>query len=207
MGDIRKLKKQYTQPRKRWDKNRIERDKKLKLLYGLKNTKELRRFETLLRKKRSNAKKLLALPLEKRLAREEELIKSLNNYGILPLDAKLDDVLGLNIEDLLEKRLQTIVWRKDFAKTIKQSRQFITHGHIAIEGRKVDAPNYLVRTAELDKINYYKGPLQLEPPKPDKKADLKKSFEEAAGIEEGGESKEKGTGQAGESSESKENAS
>ena len=185
MGDIRKPRKQYSQPRKRWDKNRIEKDKKLKLLYGLKNTKELRRFETMLRKKRSNAKKLLALPLERRLEREQELIRSLNNYGILPLDAKLDDVLGLNIESLLERRLQTLVWRKDFAKTVKQARQFITHGHIAIEGRKVDAPNYLVKTSELEKINYYKGPLQLEPPKADKKADLKKAFEESAGIEEG----------------------
>jgi len=201
MGDIRKPRKQYTQPRKRWDKNRIERDKKLKLLYGLKNTKELRRFETFLRKKRMNAKKLLALPLDKRLAREEELIRSLNNYGILPLDAKLDDVLGLGIENLLEKRLQTIVWRKDMAKTIKQARQFITHGHIAINGRKVDAPNYLVKTAELGVIAYYKGPLELEPPKPDKKADLKKAFEEAAGTETaegiiGNEAEQKGAEEA-----------
>ena len=110
-------------------------------------------------------------------------------------------MLGLGIENLLEKRLQTIVWRKDMAKTIKQARQFITHGHIAINGRKVDAPNYLVKTAELGVIAYYKGPLELEPPKPDKKADLRKAFEEAAGTETaegiiGNEAEQKGAEEA-----------
>src|SRR3989344_4015682 len=194
MGDIRKPRKQYKQPRKRWDKVRIESDKKLKKIYGLKNTRELRRFETILRKKRSNAKKLLALPLETRIGREKELIKSLNKYGMLPLDAKLDDVLGLNLENILEKRLQTVVWRKDLAKTVMQARQFIVHGHIAICGKKIDAPGYLVKADDADNIGYYKGPLELEPPKPDKKADMKKAFDEVAMPEAGEAAVEEGSG-------------
>ena len=46
-----------------------------------------------------------------------------------------------------------------------------------------------MRTSELGVIGYYKEPLQLEPPKPEKKADLKKAFEEAAGIETSDEGK------------------
>jgi len=66
----------------------------------------------------------------------------------------LDDVLDLTVEAILERRLQTLVFRKGLAKSIYQSRQLITHGHIAIDGKKVFSPSYIVPKNEEDKIEY-----------------------------------------------------
>jgi len=185
MGGIKKTKKTYDMPRKRWDRTRIEEEKVIKKTYGLKNKRELRIFQTYIRKKRQNAKNLLAMPLDLRLQREKELIKSLARYGVLPENATLDDVLSLQTEEILEKRLQTIVWRQNLAKTPIQARQFIVHGHIAVAGAKITAPNHLLPIEEVDKLGYFGGKkMQLEPPKPESKAELKKEFEKAAKKEE-----------------------
>ena len=62
---------------------------------------------------------------EERVKREGELMGSLERSGLLKANATLDDVLSLSIEELLERRLQTIVWRQNLANTIGQARQFI----------------------------------------------------------------------------------
>jgi small subunit ribosomal protein S4 len=85
---------------------------------------------------------------------EEELLARLKKLGILPETAVLDDVLDLTIEDLLERRLQTIVVRKSLAKTAQQSRQLITHGHITIGGQRVRIPGYLVTKPEEAEVQY-----------------------------------------------------
>ena len=69
-------------------------------------------------------------------------------------NATLDEILGLGVESILERRLQTIVYRKGLAKTIHQARQLIAHGHIAISGQKVRSPGYLVHRDEEDLIDY-----------------------------------------------------
>jgi small subunit ribosomal protein S4 len=66
----------------------------------------------------------------------------------------LDDVLDLTIEDILERRLQTIVLRKGLAKTAQQARQLVTHGHITIEGQRVKIPGYLVTKPQETRIGY-----------------------------------------------------
>ncbi|MCD6434095.1 MAG: 30S ribosomal protein S4 [Candidatus Diapherotrites archaeon] len=199
MGDPKKTRKKYNKPKKRWDKARIEREKKLMQEYGLKNKKELYRFESMLRNKRATARRLLALSAEERLKREKELIQSLYRIGILPQNATLDDVLSLSLESFLERRLQTIVLRKGLARTIKQARQFIVHGHIALNGRKITAPSYIVKRGEEDKIDFFKEPLLLEPKKSKKiekekekseKDKLKEEFEEALPKEKAEEIKE-----------------
>jgi len=68
--------------------------------------------------------------------------------------AVLDDVLDLSIEDILERRLQTIVLRKGLAKSTYQARQLITHGHITIEDRRVTIPSYIVTRKEETQIAY-----------------------------------------------------
>ncbi|MBI2597802.1 MAG: 30S ribosomal protein S4, partial [Candidatus Diapherotrites archaeon] len=108
------------------------------------------------------------------------LVKSLARYGFLQENATLDDVFGLEIREVLEKRLQTLVWRQNLAKTVMQARQFIVHGHIAIAGAKMTSPNYLVPAEKVEKIGYFGGKqLQLEPLKPEKTEEQKKEFEEA----------------------------
>jgi len=188
MGDPKKKRKQFERPRKSFQKERIEKERELKKTYGLKNKRELYRAETIVRTKRGTARKLLALGLENRLKREKELLDSLKNMGILRGTPSLDDVLVLTPETLLERRLQTLVWRKGLANTLKQSRQFIVHGHIAIAGNKVDKPSYIVSEEEENKVAWYGQEIMFEQkkhaakksPKTDEKEnELKKAFEEA----------------------------
>jgi len=60
----------------------------------------------------------------------------------------------LTIEDVLERRLQTIVFRKGLSKTIHQARQLISHGHVAIGDRRVTIPSYFVTKEEENRIAY-----------------------------------------------------
>jgi small subunit ribosomal protein S4 len=195
MGDPRKKRKQYQTPRKAFQKERIEKERDLKKVYGLKNKRELFRAETIIRGKRATARKLLALGLENRLKREKELLDSLKKLGILNASPTLDDVLVLTPETLLERRLQTIVWRKGFANTPKQARQFIVHGHIAVDGKRLDKPSYIVQADEDNKISWYGGKeIMFEMKKQknkkavagkaeEKENELKKEFEEAKPVE------------------------
>ena len=174
MGDPKKSRKKYQNPKKPWAKERIENEKKILADYGLANKKEIRKMEAILRNKRENARKLLALQLEQRVKREKELINSLSRLNMLNKEATLDDVLGLKLESILERRLQTIVYRKALANTIKQARQLITHGHIAIMGHRVTSPSYAVTKAEEDHIAYYGN----------KKIELKPKVKEKPKIQE-----------------------
>ncbi|MDO8538230.1 MAG: 30S ribosomal protein S4 [archaeon] len=155
MGDPIRFKNQFRAPKKRWNKARIETERGIKETYGLKNKKELWRMEAILKNKRENARKLLALPLDQRIKREKELLDGLKKYGLVKDNSILDDVLSLRLEEILERRLQTIVMRKNLANTPKQARQFIVHGHIAINKRKMTTPSYLVPLKEETQIEYY----------------------------------------------------
>ncbi len=163
MGDPRRCKNKAARPKKLWDKARIEEESKLKREYGLKNMRELWTAAAELKKVRTQARNLLSLTKEERAEKERILMQKLYRLGILPEHAELEDVLSITVRDFLERRLQTVVFRKGLARTIKQSRQLITHGFIAIDGRRVDVPSYLVRRDEEDKITYYK-PITIAPP-------------------------------------------
>lgn len=163
MGDPKKIRKKYSRPKKRWDRTRIEEEKKISKDYGLKNKKELWKAETFLRKKRQNARMLLAMPEEKKKQREKELIESLKKIGLVKKNSSLEDVLELKTQELLERRLQTMVLRKGMANTIKQARQFITHGHISVNKNKVSVPSYLVKESEENKIEFLGKAIQLKP--------------------------------------------
>lgn len=190
MGDPKKRRKSYQTPRKAFSKERIEKERETKKTYGLKNTRELYRADSLIRQKRKNARNLLALGLEQRLKREKELLDSLKNTGILRGNPTLEDVLTLTGEALLERRLQTIVWRKGLANTAKQARQFITHGHISVDGEKVNKPSYIVSAEEENKIAYHKQEMILNQKKikvtkekVTEKKELQEAFDEAKPTE------------------------
>ena len=154
MGDPKKQKKKYTTPRFPWRSDILQSELRIMGQYGLRNKRELWRHKTMLSKFRGIARSLLGMPANERVKLEAQLLRKLKRYGILPENAVLDDVLDLTIEDILERRLQTMVLRKGLAKSIYQARQLITHGHIAIGDRKVFSPSYLVTRDEEDKITY-----------------------------------------------------
>jgi small subunit ribosomal protein S4 len=154
MGDPKKPKKKYETPRFPWRSDVLESELRLLGEYGLRNKRELWRHRTMLSKFRGIARSLLGMSASRRRVLERQLLEKLKRLGILSEDAVLDDVLDLTIESILERRLQTLVFRKGLAKTIHQSRQLITHGHIAIDGRKVFSPSYIVPKNEENKIEY-----------------------------------------------------
>ncbi len=85
----------------------------------------------------------------------DQLLARLGRLGLLPLEGTtLDDVLALDVEAVLSRRLQTLTFLKGLAFTPRQARQFIVHGHVAVGGRKVTIPGYLVNRQEENVIVY-----------------------------------------------------
>jgi len=154
MGDPKKQRKKYETPRFPWRTDILQTELKMLGQYGLRNKREMWRHKTMLSKFRGNARSLLGMPAEGRRKVEKQLLERLHRLGILPETAALDDVLDLSLEDILERRLQTLVFQKGLARSIHQARQLITHGHIAIEGKRVSSPSYLVLRDEEMKITY-----------------------------------------------------
>ena len=157
MGDPRHLKNKYEVPKKLWDVSRIKEESALKREFGLKSMRELWVMAQELKKARREARRLLSLSEEERKTDMEKLMGKLDRLDILGKDAKLDDVLSLTTRDVLERRLQTRVYRKGLAKSMKQARQLITHGFISIGGGRISAPSYLVSKEEDAQIEYYKS--------------------------------------------------
>jgi small subunit ribosomal protein S4 len=154
MGDPKKQRKKFDTPRFRWRKDILQEELKLLGQYGLRNKHELWRHKTALSKTRGIARSLISKTPEERAKMENELLTKLKKVGILQETAVLDNVLDLTIEDMLERRLQTIVFRKGLARTIFQSRQLITHGHITVDNRRVTVPGYLVAKLDEPKVIY-----------------------------------------------------
>lgn len=183
MGDPRRFSNKYERPKRLWERARLKDEKGLKSAYGLKNMKELWTMGLELKKARRDARRLLSLSEEERKKDMPKLMGKLHKLGILPKDAKLEDVLSLSVKEILERRLQTRVVRKGLAKTMAQARQLITHGFIAISGRKISSPSYVVSQEEDAHINYSR-PIDLEPKAPvetaEEKAEEKPSEEKPA---------------------------
>ncbi|KPV62919.1 MAG: 30S ribosomal protein S4 [Candidatus Bathyarchaeota archaeon BA1] len=154
MGDPKKQRKKYETSRFPWRTDVLQAELKLLGQYGLRNKRELWRHKTMLSRFREIARSLLGMPAEERRRLEKPLLDRLHRLGLLPESAALDDVLDLSLEDLLERRLQTLVFRRGLAKSIYQARQLITHRHVAIEGRRFSSPSYLVPRDDEAKVAY-----------------------------------------------------
>ncbi|MHA7734551.1 30S ribosomal protein S4 [Nitrosopumilus sp. S6] len=148
-------------PRRVWRKPKRPLNYELKMeelktlgTFGLRTKRELWKAHTELSRVRHQARSLLALRQEVREEKEPILMKSLARIGLVSADATLDDVLNLTPNDLLSRRLQTIVTKKLGFKTPYQARQAVIHGHIMIGERKVDIPSYTVTVEEEDNIHF-----------------------------------------------------
>ena len=161
MGDPRKLRKKYTPPKHPWESERLAAEKKLIDSFGLKNKKEIWRADSTIRKFRYLARGLVGIPINQRKGEEEKLLSKLQKLGLLKEGSTLDDALSLKTEDLLARRLQTLVWRKGLATTLIQARQFITHGHISVNKRRVDAPGVMIGNEEETGIDWYGKPMEI----------------------------------------------
>ena len=153
MGHPRKHRKKYDTPRHPWQASRLEVEKKLFEEYGFKNKKELWKMGSLIKRFRDQAKRLISDTTEQGMKEKEQLVNKLIKLNLIKSKA-IEDVLNLEIKDILERRLQTFVYKQNLAKTINQARQFIVHGHIGIDGKRVNVPSYLVLVDEETKIGF-----------------------------------------------------
>jgi small subunit ribosomal protein S4 len=166
MGYPGKNTKSYETPKHPWQALRLAEEVGYVKTYGLRNKREVWKAQSMLRKYRRSAMKLLAEITEGELSGHDrqiadDILNRLKRYSILSTEGTLDDILALDTKNFLERRLQTQVYRQGFASTIRQSRQFITHGHISIDNKKITIPSYIVSIDDEQKIEYYtNSPLQ-----------------------------------------------
>jgi small subunit ribosomal protein S4 len=143
----------YETPNHPYQGERISEETGLLGQYGLKNKEELWRAQSELRSYRREARKLLGRT-EADDIETREFLARLKRIGVLNEDDSLDDILSLDETDILERRLQTVVYRKGLANTTKQARQFVTHGHITVDGQRVTRPSKKVDVAEEDAVAF-----------------------------------------------------
>ena len=153
MGDPRRQKKKYVVPKKPYDTDRFEQELDFIGRFGLRNKRELWRHSTELSNYRRQARNLLALPPSERERTEKELVGKLTRIGVLE-ESILDHVLDLTLENVLERRLQTIVFRKGMAASMHHARQLVAHGHIALDSARVTTPARLMTVGETDRLTY-----------------------------------------------------
>jgi len=157
MGKPKFSRKKYNTPSHPWQEDRIKYENELSKKFGLKNKREIWKTQTKLKNYRGQARELLAKAGTgdaQSKKESDQLLMHLNRINILPVNSTLDDVLALEVESILSRRLQTLTYLKGFSGTPKQSRQLISHGHIAIDGKKVTVPGYIVTKDEEGKISY-----------------------------------------------------
>jgi small subunit ribosomal protein S4 len=180
MGDPRKIKSKYSRPGQPWQKERIEEERVLVREYGLKNKTEIYKTRSKLKTFADLAKNLIAARGAQAEKERQQLLSRLARLGLVKAGAQLDDVLGLQLKNLLERRLQTMLVRRGLARSMNQSRQFIVHEHITVGNRAVSAPSYHVPVDEEPSIAFIPTstlasashperalpPKKPEPPKP-----------------------------------------
>ncbi len=160
MGDPKFARSKTRTPAHPWKQARIDEEHALKEKYGLKKVggmREIWREKSALRRHRNQAMKLIGRvdASEGHFAREKtDMVDSLHRKGLLPEGAGIDDVLQITVEHMLSRRLQSVVFYKGLAPTMRSSRNLIVHGHICIGEQRMTVPGYHVLKQEEDVIQY-----------------------------------------------------
>jgi len=134
--------KKYSRPQRPFDKVRIEDENVLREKYGLKNKKEIWKADASIGRVRNLAKQLITGSDEEK----QTFIEKLQSRGFKV--EKIADVLSLDKEDWLKRRLQTVLLSKGLTTTPKQARQLIAHKHVSIGEQIVNIPSYMVTLEE-----------------------------------------------------------
>ena len=168
----------FTTPRRPFEKARLDQELKLIGEYGLRNKREVWRVKFALAKIRKAARDLLTLEERdpRRLFEGNALLRRLVRIGVLDEGRmKLDYVLGLKVEDFLERRLQTQVFKLGLAKSIHHARVLIRQRHIRVRRQVVNVPSFVVRLDSQKHIDFaHKSPFGGGRPGRVKRRNMKK---------------------------------
>eukprot|EP01113_Clastostelium_recurvatum_P036821 TRINITY_DN530_c0_g1_i1.p2 TRINITY_DN530_c0_g1~~TRINITY_DN530_c0_g1_i1.p2 ORF type:complete len:202 (-),score=62.53 TRINITY_DN530_c0_g1_i1:50-622(-) len=157
MSHLRNYRKTAKAPRRPFEKERLDQELKVVGEFGLKNKREVWRVNFTLAKIRAAARELLKLDEHdpKRIFEGGAMLRRLHRIGALDESKnKLDYVLGLKIQDLLERRLQTQVFKLGLAKSIHHARVLILQRHIRVGKQVVTVPSFIVRTESQKHIDF-----------------------------------------------------
>ncbi|KAL6567719.1 40S ribosomal protein S9-2 [Orobanche gracilis] len=149
--------KTFKKPRRPYEKERLDAELRLVGEYGLRCKRELWRVQYALSRIRNNARDLLTLDEKdpRRIFEGEALLRRMIRYGLLPENKnKLDHVLALTVENFLERRLQTLVFKVGLAKSIHHARVLIRQRHIRVGRQVVNVPSFMVRLDSQQHVNF-----------------------------------------------------
>ena len=142
-----------------YEKERIDSEIKTCGLYGLRTKTEMWKVQLVLARLRKRARELLTLDEQdtRRVFEGSALMKKMFRFGLLDQEKenKLDYVLALTIEKLLERRLQTRVFKTRFASSVHHARCMIYGKHIAVDNQLVNVPSFMLTVDNENKVNYH----------------------------------------------------
>jgi small subunit ribosomal protein S4 len=164
MGDPKKARKLYSRPRSPWRADQLAQELYLLGTFGLRNKRELWKAQTQLSSVRKQARTLLAATEAVRNREESKLLNSLRRRGLVGQEATLDDILSLTVEDVLSRRLQSMVFKKGMAVSPLHSRQLIVHGHVSVGGRIITIPGFEVGSKDEGSVLLLGGKVEAETP-------------------------------------------
>tara|TARA_B100000927_G_scaffold25820_1_gene19323 strand:- start:2932 stop:3534 length:603 start_codon:yes stop_codon:yes gene_type:complete len=175
MGEPKFSRPRTQTPTHPWKQARIDEEHDLKERYGLKKVggmREIWREKSALRRHRNQAMKLIGRvdSTEGHYSKEkEQLLNSLTKKGLLQSGADVGDVLEINVEHMLSRRLQSVVYYKGLAPSMRAARNLIVHGHICIGDQRMTVPGYHVLKEEEDSLGYSENSPFLDPEHPFRK--------------------------------------
>ena len=149
--------KTFKTPRRPYEKERLDAELKLVGEYGLRCKREIWRVQYALAKLRKAARTLLTLDASdpKRIFEGEALLRRMARFGLLTEDElELDFILQLTTQKLLERRLQTKVFKQGLAKSIHHARVLIKQRHIRVGKQLVNVPSFHVRVDSEKHIDF-----------------------------------------------------
>ena len=196
MGEPKFSRPKTQTPTHPWKQARIDEEHDLKERYGLKKVggmREIWKEKSALRRHRNQAMKLIGRvdSSEGHYAKEkEQLLGSLTRKGLLQTGADIGDVLEINVEHMLSRRLQSVVYYKGLAPSMRAARNLIVHGHICIGEQRMTVPGYHVLKEEEDSLQYSNNSPFADPEHPFRKDLETMRFQEEEGDEDADDSTE-----------------